>query len=88
MLLNAVKPKKDGAASRITKLQLLKIEHLIADLPIYTDLQPDFETRARIREIAEEFDLSYYDASYLELALRKDLVLKTFDKKLLEAYKK
>lgn len=88
VLLNAAKPKKDGREARISKIQLLKIEQLISELPIYTDLQPDLETRTRIREIAQEFDLSYYDASYLELAIRKDLTLKTFDKKLLEAITK
>lgn len=85
VLLNAAKTKKDGSSARISRIQLLKIEQLLAELPIYTSLQPDSETRIRIREIAQEFDLSFYDASYLELALRKDLVLKTFDKKLQEA---
>ncbi|WP_407399047.1 type II toxin-antitoxin system VapC family toxin [Treponema sp.] len=85
VFLNAVKPKKDGRESRISKMQLLKIEQLLTDLPIYTDLQPDSETRMRIREIAMEFDLSYYDASYLELAQRKGLQLKTFDRQLLQA---
>lgn len=83
VLLNAAKTKKDGSPARITKMQLMKIEQLISELPIYTDLQPDSQTRMRIREYAMEYNLSYYDASYLELAQRKNLILKTFDKQLL-----
>lgn len=85
VFLNATKQKKDGGSPRISTMQMLKIEQLLADLPVYTDLQPDFETRMRIREIAREFGLSYYDASYLELAQRKGLELKTFDRQLLKA---
>lgn len=86
VLLNATKPKKDGSPARITKSQLLQIENLISELPIYTDLQPDSQTRMRIRELAENFGLTYYDASYLELAQRKDLELKTFDAELKNSF--
>lgn len=85
VLLNAAKPKKNGCSARITKKQVLQIENLINELPIYTDLQPDIQTRMRIRELAQENDLSYYDASYLELSQRKNLVLRTLDKKLQSA---
>lgn len=85
VLLNAAKPKKNGGSARITKKQVLQIENLINELPIYTDLQPDIQTRMRIRELAQEYDLSYYDASYLELSQRKNLVLKTLDKDLQSA---
>lgn len=85
VLLNAAKPKKNGSSARITKKQVLQIENLINELPIYTDLQPDIQTRMRIRELAQENDLSYYDASYLELSQRKNLVLRTLDKKLQSA---
>jgi len=85
VLLNASKIKKDGSPARISTKQLMKIEQLISDLPIYTDLQPDTETRIRIRQMAQEYELTYYDASYLELAERKGIELKTFDKQLLNA---
>lgn len=85
VLLNAAKPKRNGDAARITKKQVLQIENLINELPIYTDLQLDIQTRMRIRELAQEYDLSYYDASYLELSQRKNLVLKTLDKDLQSA---
>ncbi len=85
VLLNAAKPKKNGSPARITKKQVLQIENLINELPVYTDLQPNIQTRMRIRELAQEYDLSYYDASYLELSQRKNLVLKTLDKDLQNA---
>ena len=82
VLLNAVKPKKDGSQGRITKVQLDEILMDISALPIYTDLQPDSETRTRILSTALDSNLTYYDATYLELARRKDLPLKTWDKAL------
>ena len=51
-------------------------------LPIYTDPLPDGEIRQRIFDLAEEHNLSYYDASYLELAHRYNLPLKTYDEQL------
>lgn len=82
VLLNAVKPKKDGSAGRISKVQLDEILMDISALPIYTDLQPDSETRTRILSTALDSNLTYYDATYLELARRKGLPLKTWDKAL------
>lgn len=82
VLLNAVKPKKGGSAGRISKVQLDEILMDISALPIYTDLQPDSETRTRILSTALDSNLTYYDATYLELARRKDLPLKTWDKAL------
>lgn len=82
VLLNAAKPKKDGTAPRISKAQLDEILMDIAALPIYTDLQPDSETRTRILSIALEENLTYYDATYLELSRRDDVPLKTWDKAL------
>ncbi len=55
-------------------------------LPIYTEPQAAGEIRARLFDLAEEHDLSYYDASYLELARRNNLKLKTYDKDLLKAF--
>ena len=42
----------------------------------------DGEIRQRIFDLAEEHNLSYYDASYLELAHRYNLPLKTYDEEL------
>ena len=54
-------------------------------LPIYTEPQPDAQIRSRIFDLAQEYDLSFYDASYLELARRNGLELKTYDEDLLKA---
>lgn len=85
VLLNASKPKKNGTPARITKVQTDAIFMSLAELPIYTDLQPDSEIRSRIFSIAQSENLTYYDATYLELARRKDVPLKTWDSDLARA---
>ena len=86
MLTNAVKPKKDGSARRLSLPQFLTVYQNIRELPIYTDPQPDSETQLRISNLAVQYNLTFYDASYLELAIRTSLPLKTFDRKLLQYY--
>ena len=83
VLTNAVKPKKDGSARRLSLPQFLTVYQNIRELPIYTDPQPDSETQLRISNLAVQYNLTFYDASYLELAIRTSLPLKTFDKELL-----
>ena len=85
VLLNACRPRKNGAPSRITSAQLDDITLLLGDLPVYTDSQPDAEIRSRIMNLSLREGLSYYDASYLELARRKGIPLKTFDEGLIAA---
>ena len=79
VLVSASRPGKNGQAPRLSSDEVLQIESILTEYPIYTDPQPDVATRMRIREIAEKNGLSFYDASYYELALRYDLPLKTFD---------
>lgn len=79
VLLGAAKQRKDGSPPRITSKQLSDIFMLISDLPFSTDFQPDSETRLRTLMFAQSENLTYYDASYLELAHRHDIVLKTWD---------
>ena len=71
--------------NRISIEELQGIEIDIADLPIVTDSIPDSTARLRIREIAIHKKLSYYDAAYVELSLRLQLPLHSFDKRLLAA---
>ena len=85
VLLNAGRPRKNGDGARITPAQLDDITLLLGDLPVYTDPQPDAEIRTRIMNLSVREGLSYYDASYLELARRKNIPLKTFDERLLAA---
>ena len=54
----------------------------LQQLPIVTDIQSTGEIRQRIFDLASENGLTYYDASYLELARRLAVPLKTYDKRL------
>lgn len=58
---------------KLKKLQI-SIESVISQ-PVYID----------IMKLAQRFDLTSYDAAYLELACRYAIPLATFDKKLIEA---
>ena len=74
--------KNETAKFGITKADAMDIFYDLQKLPIYTEPQSDGEIRSRIFDLAEEYDLSYYDASYLELARRYNLPLKTYDEQL------
>ena len=54
-----------------------------ARLPIVTHQDPDFSLHNRIMGLARDNNLTYYDASYLELAARFEARLKSFDTHLL-----
>lgn len=88
VLVSSSRPKKNGNAPKLSSDEIIQIETILADYPIYTDPQPDFTTRMRIREIAEKNNLSYYDASYYELALRYNIPLKSFDTQLMAVFNK
>ena len=76
VLLYKVRKNKTGQLG-IAKADAMDIFYDLQKLPIYTEPQSDGEIRSRIFDLAEEYDLSYYDASYLELARRYNLPLKT-----------
>ena len=86
VLLYKTRSKKDGQL-RLTTTDVMDIMYDLNCLPINTDLLPDGEIRQRIFAIAQEHGLSYYDASYLELAHRFNLPLKTYDEDLKRAVK-
>ncbi len=85
VLLNCTKPSKATGVPRITKTECAEIQRNLSLLPIATDTLADSEIRANILIYAEQYGLSYYDASYLELAVRLGLKLKTFDQDLINA---
>ena len=70
---------------RLTIEELRGIEIDLSELPIVTDPLPDAAVRIRIREIAVSKKLTFYDAAYMELALRLQLPLKSFDKRMMAA---
>lgn len=57
-------------------------------LPIDTDSTPMPARREIVLELARRFGLSVYDAVYLELALREDARLASFDRQLIAAMRK
>ena len=73
------------SGGRITMDEIRGIETDLADLPIVTDPLPAAEVRHRIRELALEKHLTYYDASYVELAMRLRIPLRSFNKRVISA---
>ncbi len=61
---------------------------LLSELPIEIEQQFSEKVIKNIYALAREAKLSMYDASYLELAIRKNLPLATLDKDLLRATEK
>lgn len=64
---------------RITPAQTASALSHLAALPLEVDDRPDSDT---VLQVAREHQLSAYDAAYLELSLRRNLPLLTFDRKL------
>jgi len=69
---------------RISLTALREHEADLAEMPITAEGPPDAFVRQRIREYAATHELTAYDASYLELADRMGLPLKTYDSHLLK----
>ena len=70
---------------RITKNQLHSAIHALKELPIEIDSETYKNAWSESIELAEQYSLSLYDATYLELSLRTCLPLATFDKQLKRA---
>ena len=64
---------------RITEDQFLRLLGAYDALPIQTDSHSGFNFVQALQRVASQFDLSGYDAAYLELALRKNSGLATLD---------
>jgi predicted nucleic acid-binding protein len=54
-------------------------------LPIEVDSETDAQAWENTLQLAERYELTLYDAAYLELALRRQLALATRDHKLADA---
>lgn len=70
---------------RITIEQRQRALHILEELPISIDIMTSDYAWLETMEIAGQYDLTLYDASYLELALRRSLPLATFDNLLKQA---
>ncbi len=70
---------------RISSKQRHMALHTLTELPITIDTMTSHHAWLETMEVAERYGLTLYDASYLELALRRSLPLATFDKALKRA---
>lgn len=71
---------------RISKEDYENYINIVSRLPLSVDkFSSAVESVYMLGNIAMKYDLTSYDASYLELALRMDAVVATLDKKLIKA---
>jgi len=70
---------------RLTPAQGARFEELLGALLIDVEAAPGRERWSILVSLAREHRLSAYDASYLELALRRNLPLATLDAQLVQA---
>ena len=78
VLLSKTRRKQKGEPV-LSRSDAMDIMYDLQFLPIYTDSQNDLQIRQRIFDLATDNNLSYYDASYLELSRRTGFPLKTYD---------
>lgn len=67
---------------RITASEATRLAQLLQSLPIAIDADGVTSVFGAVMELAREYSLSSYDASYLELAMRQGLPLATHDVRL------
>ena len=72
---------------RLTKSSLRAAEKALSQVPVHEVDVPQKAEFRRLIDIANQYELSAYDAAYLELSDRLKVPLLTSDKKLEEAYK-
>lgn len=69
----------------VTEAQISAYLSRLSQLPIETDATPSAARQEAVMSLARRMNLSAYDATYLDLALRADAWLATFDQKLAAA---
>jgi len=72
---------------RIDERQRAELAAFLRDLPVTLDTETTDHAWTTTAQLAERHRLSAYDASYLELAMRRKLPLATLDKDLIKAAK-
>lgn len=82
VLLIAIKKK------RVTKIQAASFIDSLNALPIHVDESTTLRAMHSIFTLANQENLTIYDASYLELAIRENIPIATKDQDLLRAAKK
>lgn len=69
----------------VTEAQVIDYLDRLAYLPLVTDNVAPARQRDNVIALAREYGLTAYDATYLELALRTNSILATFDSQLINA---
>ena len=72
---------------RLSKADSVRFLALLAQLPIIVEQEPPERMLKEILSLARDYNLSSYDASYLDLAMRRGLPLATQDMHLISAAK-
>ena len=73
---------------RLSEADSTRFISLLTELPIIVDQEPPERMIKEIFALARKHRLSSYDASYLDLAMRKGLPIATLDKNLIAAAKR
>ncbi len=73
---------------RLTEADSSRFLDLLSDLPILVEQESPGQMVKEIFALARSLDLSSYDASYLDLAMKKGLSIASLDKNLIRASKK
>ncbi|MBW2670457.1 MAG: type II toxin-antitoxin system VapC family toxin [Deltaproteobacteria bacterium] len=74
--------------NRIGEADSARFIALLSELPIIVEQEPPERMIMEIFALARKHKLSSYDASYLDLAMRKGLPIATLDKNLIAAAKR
>jgi predicted nucleic acid-binding protein len=70
---------------RLSKSDSMRFLTLLSQLPIFVEYERPEKMMKELLALARTSNLSSYDASYLDLAMRKGLPIATLDNKLIEA---
>jgi predicted nucleic acid-binding protein len=73
---------------RLSEADSMRFVALLSELPIIVEQEPPERMIHEILVLAREHKLSSYDASYLDLAMRKGLSIATIDNNLIAAAKR
>jgi predicted nucleic acid-binding protein len=73
---------------RITRAEAAEAADVLSQLPVDVDNQTGRRAAGETAGLARQYDLTIYDAAYLELALRRGAALATGDAALARAAKK
>lgn len=72
----------------VTEAQVIDYLYKLSDLPIATDDSLPASRRDQVMALAREYSLTAYDATYLDLSLRTNAQLATFDIQLATAMRR